>query len=436
MPWLTPDSIPEDDTCRPLSIPSDSIWLALVSGALTELTQKYNWQQFGSLTVDETVAKMQEIVDSYYAGGCGCALPDGGHIIRIGAGGHLEELGDNGEWGDPTGDYIIPPPAARTDGTAPDQNCLAAKNAVNVLEQLYENLSESWGENLSEAEAGTEFIIALVAIVGFEFAPITFGIVAFFQVVFAALYTALEYLSADLWDESFSEQMTCFLLNCASNVDGVVTFDYDCLMLQLNSLTDNFGLTELQLRLYLQVTYILYFIGGIDGLNLAGRTTAITDDTCSCGWCYQWDLTHEDILAIITQSGWSAPFGNWAFGGGYEQTLAHNGSLYAYGLDVQLTLPEGEYDTVRIDFDWTSGSSPIGVFLTTAGHEVSGNSFSGASVLSDDHGWSGTPLIDIQAFTAFVTNGAPPPSEGQIWLMTLTVTGHGLLPEFVNGHLC
>lgn len=320
MPWLTPDSIPEDDDCRPLSIPADSVWLALVSGALTELTQKYNWQKFGTLTVDETVAKMQEIVDAYYAGGCGCTLPDGGRIIRIGEHGHIEELGDGGSWGDPTGDYVIPPPAAREGGTELDQKCLAAKNAVNVLEQLYETLSEAWASHLSEAEAGTEFIIAAVAIIGFEFAPITFGIIAFFEVVFAALYTALEYLGADLWDENFTDQMVCFLLDCAVNTDGVVTFDWDCFMADLNSLTDSFGLTELQLRLYLQVSYILYFIGGIDGLNLAGRTTEISDDVCgACGWHACIDLTAGmEVFSFIGTSG-----GEWD--GGIKPTVVYVG---------------------------------------------------------------------------------------------------------------
>jgi len=281
MPYLTPQELPGDDDCRPLFIPADTEWLALFGGALTELTKKYNWEYSGGLTVDETVAKMNEIMDGWYTEPCAsCTLPGGGRIIRIGAGGHLEELGDDGSWSDPTGDYVIPPPAERTGGTATDQTCLAAKNAVNVLEQLYEELSEAWASHLSEAEALTEFTIALIAIVGFEFAPITFAVVAFFEVAFAALYTALEYLGADLWDESFTDQMVCFLINCATNDSGVITFDWDCLMAELNSLTDSFGLTELQIRLYLQVSYILYFIGGIDGLNLAGGTTEITDDNC------------------------------------------------------------------------------------------------------------------------------------------------------------
>jgi len=282
MPWLTPDSIPESDTCRSLFIPADSTWLALVSGALTELTKAYNWQQFGSLTVDETVAKMESIIASYYSEPCAtCFTPGGYRVARISPDGHLQLLDENGDWVDGTGDYYIPPPEARTDGTMQDQNCLAAKNAVNVLQLLYENLTDSWNENLQAAEAATAFILSATALVGFEFAPITWSIVAFLTPVFTALYSALAFLGADLWDDDVTHQIECFLLDCASNDAGVVTFDWDCFNGHLNSLANDFSLTEEQLRLYLQIAFILYFIGGADGLNLAGRTTAITDDDCS-----------------------------------------------------------------------------------------------------------------------------------------------------------
>jgi len=297
VPYLTPDSIPEESDCRSLFIPASSDWLAIVSGALTELTKTWNWQQGGAVTVPEAVALMQGMIDAYYDGCAACTTPGGYRVIRIGIGGHIEELNGDGEWVEPTGDYIIPPPDAREGGTEADQICLAAKNAVNVMEQLYETLTEAWASHLSEAEAITEFILAIVALVGFEFAPITWAIVAFFGAIFALLYTALEYLGADLWDEAFSKQITCFLTDCASNDAGVVTFDWDCFNAHLNTLANDFLLSETQLRLYVQVGYMLYFMGGGDALNLAGATTEITNDDCSfCepGWCVYFDFTVSD----------------------------------------------------------------------------------------------------------------------------------------------
>jgi len=209
--WLTPDSIPEDDDCRPLSIPADGYWLALFGGALTELTQKWNWQQFGALTVDETVAKMQQIIDAWYTTPCGsdCVLPGGGKIIRIGADGNFEELGDDGEWREPTGDYTIPPITPREGGTPDDQICLAAANAASVLEQFYEQLSDDFAEGVSVAEAITNLIASIAAIIAAPFGLLAEAVLAIATIIFNELYAAIAFITADLWDENFTEQLTC-----------------------------------------------------------------------------------------------------------------------------------------------------------------------------------------------------------------------------------
>jgi hypothetical protein len=282
MPWLTPDSIPEGGDCRPLSIPADSVWLALVSGALTELTLPYNWEKFGALTVQETIDQMQLMIDNYYdAACCICTTPGDYRVTRISPEGHLEELGSDGTWQPASGDYAIPAPTARTDGTEPDQNCLAAKNATNVMFTLYESLSDSWQSSLSADEAITALITSAVAAIGFEFAPITWSIAATGFVIFEALFAALQYVTADLWTDTFSQEFTCLLLGCVNNDAGVVTFDWNCFNNALLAQVNNMGLSEVQMRLYVQIGYLLLFIGGVDGLNLAARTTSITNDDCS-----------------------------------------------------------------------------------------------------------------------------------------------------------
>jgi len=287
MPYLTPDDLPEGRACRALLIPDSTDWLAIVSGALTELIAKYNWQQFGSVTVDDAVAVMQEMIDGYYDGcaSSGCTLPEGGSIIRIGDDGHIEVL-EGDSWVAPSGDYLIPPPEAREGGTEADQICLAAKNAVNVLHDLYNELQDYFNSELSDAAALLGLAGFMTLTTAFEFAPIVAGIAAFMLPIFAGVYSALSYLTADLWDEALDNQITCFLQECANNTDGVVTFDWECFTDNLNSLTDSFGLSEVQIRFYLQISYLLLFIGGVDGLNLAGGTTEISDDDCSfCEEC-------------------------------------------------------------------------------------------------------------------------------------------------------
>src|SRR5262245_18703031 len=114
MPYLTPQELPETDDCRSLSIPANSEWLALFGGALTEFTKEWNWEYSGGLTIEETVQKMNEIINNWYANPCAaCTTPGGYRVIRIGANGHLEQLDESGDWTPTTDDYYIPPPEAR-----------------------------------------------------------------------------------------------------------------------------------------------------------------------------------------------------------------------------------------------------------------------------------------------------------------------------------
>lgn len=65
MPYLTPSTLPADTICRVLFIPNDVDWLAQVTGALQELTFDYNWEAFGTVTVAQAVAQMQQMFDAF-----------------------------------------------------------------------------------------------------------------------------------------------------------------------------------------------------------------------------------------------------------------------------------------------------------------------------------------------------------------------------------
>jgi len=251
VPWLTPETIPDDKVCRPVFIPGSSDWLAIVSGALTELTKRYNWEKQGAVTVDEAVAAMQEMIATYYAGCTQCELPGGQRVIRINPDtGKVEELGDDGTWQTPTGEYAIAPIPAREGGTPEDQNCLAAANATNVMKQLYENLTDSWNAHLSEVEALEALIEFLIVALGAEFAPIAFALAGIVFLLFHALFAAMAFVGADLWDSSFDSEFQCLLYECAVNDSGVVTFNWECFQQKLVDEPNDFGLTADQLRLY------------------------------------------------------------------------------------------------------------------------------------------------------------------------------------------
>lgn len=359
MPWLTPDTIPEDGDCRPLFIPASSDWLAIVSGCLNELVAKYNWQQFGAVTVEEAVATMQSMIDRYYDG-CSdcpsCELPGGGKIIRINPdSGHVEELGDDGTWQTPSGDYEVPAIPVREDS---DPVCLAAANAVNVYQQIYESLTDSFSGELSAAEAYIAMATAFAALVAPEFAPITVAIGAFFLSVFGILYGITEFFTSDLWDAAFTKNLTCVFLQCASNDAGVVTFDFTCIGHELYSQVNLFELNEVQLRLFIQVTYIIQMTGGIDGLNLAGATTAITD--YDCDFCDQWCIRLD-----ATESAGGFDFlyaGTWVSGEGIQTTTAIIGGVLRQIVEGSFALG-GTYHVVRVRWavNYVAGSQTTGV---------------------------------------------------------------------------
>lgn len=418
VPWLTPDTIPEDDDCRPLFIPASSEWLALVSGALTELTQPYNWQQQGAVTVAQAVAVMQVMVNAYY-GGCApcvaCTTPGGYHILRLNPdSGHVEELADDGTWQTPSGDYAISPVPARMDS---DPICLAAANCVNVLQQIYENITDSFSSELSTAEAYIALATFLASLIAPEFAPITFAIGAFFLAVFAAVYATVEFLTADLWDTNFTKALTCILIDCATNDAGVVTFDYQCVEKALYAQINIFDLTETQLRLYGQVSFLISSIGGADGLNLAGATTAITEYDCSfCDdtWCYQWD-TNADLLS--------------------------EGAVQDFATDVSnfWHLDTSAFTLVRAEFPYCmggGGGSAVAMWPTPDFSDVWAL-YSGLTAGCYD--FDSDPLavepVSVTTGIAWGCNSGgdvvpPASSDG------LKIHGRGTMPAFTSGHTC
>jgi len=440
VPYLTPQDIPEGDDCRPLFIPASSEWLAFFGGALTELTKTWNWEAFGSVSVEDTVDKMAEIINTWYTEACtACETPGGYRVIRIGAGGHVEQLDDNGDWVDATDDYHIPLPEAREDGTEADQICLAAKNAVNGLQLLYENLSDSWNADLDEAEAITAIVEFFALTFGFVIAPITYGIAAFFLPIFVTMYALVEFVIADLWDENVSKQLECFLVNCATNTAGVVTFDYDCFTTNLRDNINFFDLTEDQLRLYLQISYLLYFIGGADGLNFAGGATAITDDDCSfCSdeWCVVADFSIEDYGFISACFEFPSATCDATYASGtWHDTLGSTGNGITRFCLIEIQFPQAYHFTqVNSDCYVTGTGAPM-----TMGSSIYANSAGGspnASVqipVSNDHYGALLNLDDDVDFFQFGTNVSPAgggdAATGHSYTARITFRGTGEKPD-------
>lgn len=65
MGYLTADSCPIDSICRAVFIPNDEAFLAIMRGALEQLTFSYNFDKFGTLEPEEMAACFQDMFDKF-----------------------------------------------------------------------------------------------------------------------------------------------------------------------------------------------------------------------------------------------------------------------------------------------------------------------------------------------------------------------------------
>jgi len=158
------------------------------------------------------------------------------------------------------------------------------------------------------------------------------GLPAWFALLVIAaweiVYRWFSLLITDLWTPEFTDRLRCILYECSTDTDGVVTFDYQCVMDKLSGNIDPLDFTAEQLRLLIQLSYILGNIGGADGLNAAGATThelAADCDDCEQTWCYHFDFTtgsHGWALRIDPET--SHPYGVYTPGVGFQQSPDYN----------------------------------------------------------------------------------------------------------------
>jgi len=309
MPWLTPNDFGEGDTCRPLFIPDTSEWLAIVSGAILDLTKKFNWQEFGTLTPDECAERMQEMLSAYYEGVCNdCVLPDDIPVLRLDETGQVQQY-SGGEWVTPFGDYALPSTPEREESTEAERICAAATNAVNVLAMLYEELSDNFQAELNVSQAQVNFTGIVSGALAAAFGLVTVPLITLLLVAFNAMYELTEFLTDDLWDTEFTQKLICIFIDCATGTGDVVTFDYQCIIDQLYAGTDLLDVTVTEQRLFLQVATIMGFLG-IEAINAAGATTDIETPECEfCPGMYDFDFVangQQSWLVVLSKGQWDA----------------------------------------------------------------------------------------------------------------------------------
>lgn len=345
--------MPETSECRTLTIPSSREWLGIFNSALLEMTKAYNYEQVNDtdLTPEEVAAYCFDQYVSWLSSTCGggvpCVIP-GTELppFRIGPAGRVQQqVGET--WVDPEGDYYLPPPDARTNPSEIDRICLAAANAANALEQVYEDMIDAYNTDVDPAfgaiaYAGANGTVMLAAL-GF----ITGGLALVMYGVFTLFYEAFQWLTTDVWDDEFTNELVCILIDNATDTAGVVTFDYAGVM---DAIARKVELEDalIDIRRFGQITYMMQFIGE-QGLNLAGATTAITTpdcEDCEPDWCCYFDFTIDD-------GGWDVVVNaSYVSGQGWRSAINTQPTAVYRGCNIELSLG-GSYTITFFKADFT-----------------------------------------------------------------------------------
>jgi hypothetical protein len=243
MPYLTPDTPPDDTICYTLRIPNDKTWIGIVKGAVSELIKDYNFEAFGDYSPEDTALRFLDMYDEFVFSECqmACCYDVVNH--RVTDDGQLQISVNDGDWQqDPSDPRLngvsMPPPTLDETHT----KCDAASNGL----QHFQDLVATHSNDLAIATTVFELLglIALeVAALIFapESAPILFPIlVGTVIALFAFGKTAFDaYWVSDRYDEvlcamycnigddgQFTDaQFTAFLAQYSSTLPASVAKD-------------------------------------------------------------------------------------------------------------------------------------------------------------------------------------------------------------------
>jgi hypothetical protein len=300
MPYLTPDTPPDDTICLQVVLPNDVGWIGIFKGAVSELIKTYNFELFGSYTPEQTASRFLEIYDDMVFSECdmsGCCYDaverrvtsDGQMQIRI-----------NG------GDWIPDPNDPRSTGTAlPDPiidehhtKCDAASNGKQHLVDYINQESEALG-----AETDIFVLAAAIAalIVAFFFGQLE-AIPLIVPLIIASI-PALISLGQAAWDAywtSDNEDIILCALFCTIGDDGKFTTDQMAAFIA--KLTSDLPTSVAKDVLINQIGAM-----GLIGLNNACSYGASADADCSgcacedpCDNIHSWAGQLPGTLGTVT----------------------------------------------------------------------------------------------------------------------------------------
>jgi len=351
----------------------------------------------------------------------------------------LQEIGEDGEWTTwanlrycppklrlvggtlvvelPDGTIVLPeqddtydgrtapftPPARG--GTPDDNRCIAAANAVEVYYALH-------------AQAISAVITPVVTVIALAIVTILAAILVLpvaIDIIISILLAGggiaiLSGLEVSDFDTATKQIFKCILYDNATDVSGVVTFDFTAVQAAVVSRISGVNIWA-AIDLYLTIT-------GESGLNRAGATTSITSADCSeCGsLCYEMDFTASDFggAAVPGFTGCVyTPGAGFSNSGIYGYTNINIGFVFtAFKIEYEFSLAGSVNPSNNCLFTATSGTialvgcdtSPEPAVYTDGG----GAPFSGDAIRLNPTNQTSGGVITIHKIRFFYNFGENP----------------------------
>lgn len=451
--WLTPDTPPSGtERGRCFSVPDDLELVGAVTGALLPLTYAENWESFGSMTPSEAADIMSAAFEAFVAGDCSVECPPfvqpGNELpfFRRNAAGRFEQLLDDGSWGEPTGDYAIPAPAARAEETEEEQTCNAAANAAAVLATLYEAMTDFYATEVDPYLNQIEWAFQVSVVVGAAFGNISAAWVSLVEFAWDIFCAALGEVFYSEWDTQWQERLTCILQSVMTiDENGIARFNLN----EVNNELVGFlvPIVDDYFRLRWQVWYMIQFLG-VEGLEAAAAQTAETGDCVACGdWFYTFDFAAYGVqgwVAIRETSTITSPPGVFN-GSQWQNTLAVDTSgAQSHKIMIGRQFANTTLTGVKVTYSRTNGqitSQHVANRFYTNRWDLGVGTGTQTVIRSDlTPGATGTNLTlentgtwtDINALlislSASIRSGATPSPAGTISITRISLSGTGANP--------
>lgn len=353
--WILPTDPNAPTVCLTFNIPNDRNAIAAALGAMWEMSKPHNWQQGNPQAAIDFARRMEllllddfaqdktdeECMDCNSAFACISpylrTFPNATYRVQD----DMPQFSLDGgtTWTDMPPDSGEPsyPPLTATPGATEDERlCLAATRAMRTYNALYRQSAGAVAAGLANTLSAIDNILYQINLMIADF---VWGHAT-------AVIRALDWDNADLPTDFAApdltsqqqEDLTCLLLENASEANGIVTFDYQAVF---DNLIATFGVNP-----GTALTLLFGYIGA-EGLNRAGNVENTDTGACTgCdeAFCYEWNLAAENGEFVV-QSGPATWVSGQGWNGGFlDVNSREHLDIGKFFTAVRLTRVEIQYN--------------------------------------------------------------------------------------------